>query len=708
MTVENVLPYVSYTANGTTKTYSIPFYVTDKTHFEVKKNDEAVNQNDYRYNSSSNSIVFNRPPNIGDKIEVTRKTASERGITYTTYNNTFRPEILNTDLDRIWWKLQELDLTDWSLGSKIDREIANTINQNNIKLNELKKYIEALINNATGTDFLPLLDRSIGTWSGQTQDIENKSFITQVYSYAELIKITGFEGRVAYVKDIGHYKYLSGSWQKIHDTTPTSVLIDADINETQDTLNDYILRSIIELKDKIIDLENTDEDFATLEDRLTDSLLKIDLPMIYSDSITMVFDAIPNYSSRDPISGTVSGIIFSDYQVELYSATDEFYHWQTANIQSDGTWAFTSSSPGAKQVRLIRKSDNEWVHTIENAVCTRSHRVALDTDPLVYAAMAERTYTYDQAVVACAMISQNHPSMNHYVYGLLSVVGNDGSVPFFVNRISAFVVDKYYRTGNAAWVYYALAYYLQKFPNGTYADEARSKLQLGMTWIEQYFISDINDPRYGLYRGGTGRYSGDGTIFDETYQIYWCACEHNLDMWFALNTLVDLGYTQYIERRDLVRNTIVSKLWSTQDNRLYTGINESGIDTSSYLDTSSWGGLFLLASGEVTKGKLVQNYLKKYKFSTIEASGYTPYMEQNRTKGIWVEGTAGAALYERALGNVTTNLNIIAKMRSLFSEYGYRDSLVDPNDETLTMWQQSCNTAWILLAYKPNGFMNVN
>lgn len=72
------------------------------------------------------------------------------------------------------------------------------------------------------------------------------------------------------------------------------------------------------------------------------------------------------------------------------------------------------------------------------------------------------------------------------------------------------------------------------------------------------------------------------------------------------------------------------------------------------------------------------------------------------------EGTAGAALYERALGNVTTNLNIIAKMRSLFSEYGYRDSLVDPNDETLTMWQQSCNTAWILLAYKPNGFMNVN
>ena len=39
MTVENVVPYISYTANGSTKTYTIPFYINDKNNFIVKIND---------------------------------------------------------------------------------------------------------------------------------------------------------------------------------------------------------------------------------------------------------------------------------------------------------------------------------------------------------------------------------------------------------------------------------------------------------------------------------------------------------------------------------------------------------------------------------------------------------------------------------------------------------------------------------------------
>ena len=171
---------------------------------------------------------------------------------------------------------------------------------------------------------------------------------------------------------------------------------------------------------------------------------------------------------------------------------------------------------------------------------------------------------------------------------------------------------------------------------------------------------------------------------------------------------MSLGFTQFTERRDLVKNSIVNKLWSATDNRLYTGVNEFGIDKTKYLDTSSWGGLFLLASGELEKGKACEVFLETYRFSTIEASGYTPYLKQNRTKGIWVEGSGGAALYYRALGKYVNNLNIIAKMRALLTPYGYRDSLIDPNDKTLTLWEQSCNTAWVLLAYKPNGFMSVN
>lgn len=490
--------------------------------------------------------------------------------------------------------------------------------------------------------------------------------------------------------------------------TDDLIIVDADAKETQDTLNEYVVNSIFDLKEKIIALENGAENFTTLEKRLTDSILAIDFPMKYDSAINMSFDVVPSYESKSSVTGTVSGINFADYRVELYVVTSKEYYWKTAEISVDGKWVFPNSNTGSKQVRLIRKSDGAWVHTLEIPICVRSHRMTPSTDPAVAEIMGDRTYTYDQAVVACAMIAQNHPSMNHYVKGLLAIVGNDGSVPFYVHRISAFVSRKYYRSGNAAWVYYALAYYLKKFPQGTYATEAQTKLLLGLNWIERFFISNPDDPRYGLYSGGSGRFIDGGTVFEESYQVYWCACEHNIDMWFALSTAVSLGFTQFTERRDLVKNSIVNKLWSATDNRLYTGINEFGIDKTKYLDTSTWGGLFLLASGETAKGKATEVSLSKYKFSTIEASGFTAYTEQNRTKGVWVEGSAGASLYYRALGNITMNLNVIAKMKALLTPYGYRDSLIDPNDKTLSLWEQSCNTAWILLAYKPNGFMNVN
>lgn len=48
----------------------------------------------------------------GDVIEVTRTTAADRATNYATYNNSFRPEVLNKDIDRIWLKIQELGVAD--------------------------------------------------------------------------------------------------------------------------------------------------------------------------------------------------------------------------------------------------------------------------------------------------------------------------------------------------------------------------------------------------------------------------------------------------------------------------------------------------------------------------------------------------------------------------------------------------------------------
>lgn len=80
----------------------------------------------------------------GDVIEVTRATSADRATTYATYNNTFRPEVLNKDIDRIWLRIQELGVADVLLKiytDKLHTEQKNYIdNQDQI----IKKIIEDL------------------------------------------------------------------------------------------------------------------------------------------------------------------------------------------------------------------------------------------------------------------------------------------------------------------------------------------------------------------------------------------------------------------------------------------------------------------------------------------------------------------------------------------------------------------------------------
>lgn len=112
MTVENQFPYQSFTANGSQTNFVLGFYVDDKDHFQVKKNDQVVSNNSYTYDKNSNAIVLDPFPEQGDLIEITRTTVADRSVTYATYNNSFRPEVLNTDIDRVWLKIQELGVAD--------------------------------------------------------------------------------------------------------------------------------------------------------------------------------------------------------------------------------------------------------------------------------------------------------------------------------------------------------------------------------------------------------------------------------------------------------------------------------------------------------------------------------------------------------------------------------------------------------------------
>lgn len=123
MTVENTNPIQHFTANGETTVFAFEFAVEGKDNIKVTVNGTEVTVNDYSYNAASNAVVFNTAPEDGSEVVIERVTSLDRSINYQTYDNSFRPETLNYDLDRIWRVLQEQNIVDAELLARLKDEI---------------------------------------------------------------------------------------------------------------------------------------------------------------------------------------------------------------------------------------------------------------------------------------------------------------------------------------------------------------------------------------------------------------------------------------------------------------------------------------------------------------------------------------------------------------------------------------------------------
>ena len=107
MTVQQIVPYAKYVTNGADSVYTVNFFIEDKENLFIKLNDVVVSMNDYNYLKDVNGIEFHTPLLANQKLEIFRKTKLERTTNFESFNNTFRPEVLNKDLDKIWLNLQE-------------------------------------------------------------------------------------------------------------------------------------------------------------------------------------------------------------------------------------------------------------------------------------------------------------------------------------------------------------------------------------------------------------------------------------------------------------------------------------------------------------------------------------------------------------------------------------------------------------------------
>ncbi|EOD2499146.1 hypothetical protein ACJJ2F_001932, partial [Escherichia coli] len=453
------------------------------------------------------------------------------------------------------------------------------------------------------------------------------------------------------------------------------------------------------------------ENFYTLAETCTAELLSLNAPEAYDKSITLTVNEELTTDYTGPVTGHCSIGNPQNYTIAMCTSTTLEYQVSSVVLESDGTFSFARSWPGVKAFKLYRTSNNGLVTVREDPLCIRSYRMPSDAGDETVRVMKDRTYTYDQAVSAIALMAQGHSQTERFVRGLCAIVGSggsEGSVPFFVNRMSAQTSSQYYRTGNAAWVAYALAYYLLKYPDGEMAVVARDKLTQCAEWIETFRVADNGDIRYGLYTSGSGRYL-DGVFYPD-FKADWCTSEHQFDLWFLFDLMGRVGFTGYAEKAKALADAIMEKLWVEDEGRFYAGMRTTGPDKASPLDCASWGGLFV-SNIDMEKARRCFTYLDRFWYATHDATGYTPYHPEygypNKQRGVWVEGSAGVALLARRLGDDATAMDILARLAPLRTRYGYIDSSDYPDNDDMPPWPSSCNTAWMILACDPQGFWNV-
>ncbi|EAT7398223.1 prophage tail fiber N-terminal domain-containing protein [Salmonella enterica] len=474
------------------------------------------------------------------------------------------------------------------------------------------------------------------------------------------------------------------------------------------------VQSVIEdhqLRIAVCERNSRVENFHTLADTCTAELLSLNAPEVYDKSITLTVNEYLTTDYSGPVTGHCSIGNPQNYTLALYASTTLEYQSAAMVLNTDGTFSFKRSWPGVKSFKLFRTSNNGLVTVWEDPLCIRSYRMPSDAGDETVRVMKDRTYTYDQAVSAIALMAQGNSQVEQFVRGLCAIVGSggsEGSVPFFVNRMSAQTSSQYYRTGNAAWVGYALAYYLQKYPDGEMAVVARDKLTQCAEWIEMFRVTDGSDVRSGLYTSGSGRYL-DGVFYPD-FDADWCTSEHQFDLWFLFDLMGRVGFTGYAEKAKALADAIIEKLWVEDEGRFYAGMRTTGVDKASPLDCSSWGGLFV-ANIDMEKARRCYACLERFWYATHDVTGYTPYHPNygypNKQRGVWVEGSAGVALLARRLGMDDTARDILARLAPLRTRYGYIDSCDYPDNDDMPAWPSSCNTAWMILACNPQGFWNV-
>ncbi|GEM_PF-5850303 len=183
MAVPEQTPYKEYTANGVTTSFPLEFDCDNQDHLIVTVND--IEPENGQWSLINGAVVFLIAPANEAKIVIQRNTPLERNTNYQTTNNSFRPQPVNKDFDRIWWKLQEIWLQINKIWFGLKKEIKDRIDADLA----IRSWVLILLNNIVDNGLLSAIAVTTVETVADLQNLEvwnGRTVITKSYRTPEI------------------------------------------------------------------------------------------------------------------------------------------------------------------------------------------------------------------------------------------------------------------------------------------------------------------------------------------------------------------------------------------------------------------------------------------------------------------------------------------------------------------------------------------
>ena len=166
---------------------------------------------------------------------------------------------------------------------------------------------------------------------------------------------------------------------------------------------------------------------------------------------------------------------------------------------------------------LIPQDDPQYSKDGSNALGT--HGYMLNSRCWIYdAGLALLVFTHSKDYDICREMQSR----------LATEQNDDGSFNFSYDLYIGQLFDGYVRTGGVGWVVWGMCYYALQ----TGDMDFKHAISKAGEWLLKQQVTEQDDPRYGLLKGGYGTYAADYSYTDEV--IEWCSVEHQCSSLQAL------------------------------------------------------------------------------------------------------------------------------------------------------------------------------